>query len=594
MKNFKKSSMIIFVLLVFIISSFILTSIISNDLSQANEQISNENSSKLTKTLANKLPTFSQDEIVKVSIITEDIQNTKILDKASQKLFGKPYDNLSDEIFSFSSDNDSSFGEFVKLKKDFYKNAYISHNSEILKDLNFIDQSHFVSKFSPFQTLSIKTKNIDLLAENPHVLSIDLLQDIDGGTALNVGMPLTATDFTKNSMDLRGDNVKIGLLEFEGYPDKHKVPSLANTKIIYDYDEDQEMINSTHSDPDRHNMHASIIGSMLAGRNGILPNATLYAASVTNGSSFYRKVEWLIEQDVDFINFSGYINSFLDGEYNNTSKWIDHISHQYYVPYINAAGNFGSRPMPSSSMAYNAIVVGAVNTGDSTNHDNNAIYSFSSRNHASETALKPDISAPGHVELENDISGMGTSASAPYVSGTVGQMIDYEPKIRDYPEAIKAILAASSFRRTAKDYGTYSSIPTYSNKEGAGFLDARDAINWILRNNRFLATRINFSRNYVRTIDVNRNEAYRVALAWNKEVSTSKISSGDISNHNTLVDLDLYILDEDRNIVASSISSHNNLELVRFRAQSTGTYTIVVHPYETHGQTSGWIGLAWW
>lgn len=594
MKNFKKSSMIIFVLLVFIISSFILTSSISNDLSKSNDQINNENSSKLTKILEDKLPTFSQDEVIKVSIITEDIQKTKILDKASQKLFGKPYDSLGDEFFTFSSDSDSSFGEFVRLKKDFYKNAYINHNSKILEELTFIEQSHFVSKFTPLQTLSIKTKNIDSLVANPHVLSVDLLQDLDGGSALNVGMPITSIDFTKNSMGLKGDNVKIGLLEFEGYPDKHKVPNLANTKIIYDYDDGQERINSTHPDPDRHNMHASMIGSMLAGRNGILPNATLYAASVTNGSSFYRKVEWLIEQDVDFINFSGYINSFLNGEYNTTSKWIDHISHQYYVPYINAAGNFGSRPMPSSSMAYNAIVVGAVNTGDSTNYDNNTIYSFSSHNHASGTALKPDISAPGHVDLGNDISGMGTSASAPYVSGTVGQMINYEPRIRDYPEAIKAILAASSFRRTAKDYGMYSSIPTYSNKEGAGFLDARDAINWILRNNRFLATRINFSRNYIRTIDVNKDEAYRIALAWNKEVSTSNTSSGEISNHNTLVDLDLYILDEDRNIVASSISSHNNLELVRFRAQSTGTYTIVVHPYETHGQTSGWIGLAWW
>jgi hypothetical protein len=542
--------------------------------------------SKLSKNLQTQLETVDDDEILTLSIETLDIEQEKVHFKTHQSL--SSIQRMKNNLLNFSliPTTQYSLEDYLLLKSQISSGDYLKHHGSIFQNSHFMGKIIYPSQLSPFQVIATNKKEISTLEQNPMIVSIDLIHDTDGGNSMSVASSTTGLDFTSHHMGLRGNGIKIGLIEYEGYPNPNEYPELRNTNIVYDFHQGQRKIGG-------YTFHASLIASILSGRNGIVPNATLYATSVTNGSSFYEKVEWLVKNNVDLINFSGYVSSKADGTYGHISKWIDHISSRYNTTFVISAGNSYDRPLYTSSLSYNSIIVGAINTKGTTMSSDDVMYAFSSHKEAHGGPLKPDITAPGQIFIEENLNGIGTSISAPLVSGAVASVIEFKPMLKNHPEGIKAILSASAFRRTATDYGIYKSSPDYSDKEGSGVLNSRQAINWILRNNRYLVTEMDYSKNFIHTFNANKNEMYRVALTWNKEVHSSSSNFGNMISDDPLIDLDLYVVDENGKIIARSVTASNNVELVMFRASQTGNYSIVVKPFRTTLKT-GRIGLAWW
>jgi hypothetical protein len=540
----------------------------------------------ISNNLQNKLAKIKDDDLLILSIEINDLDQDEIHYKTHQYLSSihKEKNNLLG--FSFIANPKYTLDDFNLSKLQLSKREYLNYHNSIFQMDDFMGKPLYQSQFSPFQVIVLSKKEILKLQENPLIVSMDLMEELEGGHSSGVAFPSTGLNFTMQNMGLRGKDVKIGLIEYEGYPYQKAFPALYNTKMIYDFNQGQIKIGDF-------NFHASFIASILSGSNGIIPDATLYATSVTNGSSFYEKVEWLIHNNVDLINFSGYVNSKGDGNYGHVSKWIDYITSQYNITFVNAVGNSDDRPIYTSSLAYNAIVVGAMNTRGTITSNDDVMYEFSSYRETDVGPLKPDLTAPGQISMGGDLKGIGTSISTPLVSATVANIIEYKPFLKNYPEAIKAILAASAIRKTAIDYGIYPSSLHYSDKEGAGVLNSRQAINWIVRNNRYLVTEIDYSKNFIKNLSVNKDETYRVALAWNKTFTASSTNLRNFITDNPLVDLDLYVVNENRKIIARSVTSHNNLELLRFKATETGNYRIVVKPFKADLQ-KGRIGLAWW
>ena len=95
------------------------------------------------------------------------------------------------------------------------------------------------------------------------------------------------------------------------------------------------------------------------------------------------------------------------------------------------------------------------------------------------------------------------------------------------------------------------------------------------------------------TIDVNRNhERIRISLAFLKSVSASSSHNDDDVTDVELPDVDLYLIDPDGRIVASSTTSNNNIEIIDYELEDHGEYTIEVDQYNTT-EEDVFYGLAW-
>lgn len=542
---------------------------------------------KLSPQLLEQINTASTTETINISIRTKDWK-TRLMNPSTFPLsslvqnhpfFKTPF---SDEFSANFSANSSPFIAH-----------YQALHQAIDRRIPILRNSLYESLYAPFQFLSASSNEIRILAQHPDILSIDIVDNVIGDVSYEVSLETSGIQKNQELYQLNGKGIKIGLIEYEGYPDPTSFSELKHTPIYYDYHFGLKKILPLTSKSRSDRNHASVIASILSGKNGVLPESSIYAASVTNGFSFYQKTEWLIRQNVDVINFSGYVNSFNNGSYAHTAQWIDHLVHNQYMPFVIAAGNTDNKVIPSSSTAYNAIVVGAMNTQNTRTPNDDTFSSFSAYKEMKGSAQKPDITAPGKFIVNENETVQGTSISTPIVTGAVGQMLQIEHRLKQHPEVMKAILLASAFRKTASDYGTDPNIPDWSNKEGAGVLDARDAIGWIVKQNRFAGIHMNFSKNYERNIAVNKGEFIRIALTWNKEVKGRMQYNTPTPIVPPLNNLDLYVYDSKGNLLATSTSTNNNVELVSYRSPAKDIHRIVIKPSKST-VSKGWIGLAWW
>lgn len=542
---------------------------------------------KMSAILAKEIAQAQENEPLTISIFGRDIDQSAL----NRDIFQTMGLTKASESSVTSSDlekleNSSDYDTLLKQKRKLSIKAYQTHNEQLFKSFQITSTPLFVSKFSPFFIVQVTKKELTNLINNPAVLALDL-ENFYSHIALSNALNTTGTLYTQEELSLTGDSIKVGVIEVANYPDLYKSASIAQTKIIYDYNNGQEkFVDQEIQDIN----HASQVISILAGSGGILPDASIYVASIPIASDvtkFYSKVEWLLESNVHLINFSGYVDSYEDGDYRSISRWLDHLISTQYITFVSAVGNNGKDPqksIPNSSMAYNAIVVGSEDPAGN-------ISSFSSFRQQDKLALKPDLTAPGELTLENN-QIQGTSYAAPIVSGTVGQIIQSQEDLKIYPETIKAILLASTTHQSASDYGDVeSNNPHWSNTQGSGSLNAKDAIAWIVSNNRYLKKKISFKEPFDYTINLQQGERYRVSLCWNKAINlnTENPSSGDYP----LTDLDLSILDFSQKVIDSSTSARNNVEILDFIAPNSGDYTIRVKPYSS-SEENGWIGLAWW
>ena len=488
--------------------------------------------------------------------------------------------------------------------------------------------------------LSANKADIYSLSKNTDVVSMDLFENsqiVPSSSEANIN---SSAAYMRDTVGATGtytangstNKIKIGQIE-AGLPDFSIFASYFDTSDCYSY--------GTQSTEQYHMLHATLVAAIMVGKSvtydgntyeGIVPDAELYSYAITDRSSLYIAVEFLIGNcGVEIINMSA---NFYDdlGYYTSLSQWIDHIAYKHDVHFVITAGNKSNSPdsyVPTTAMAYNAITVGnyeniytATEDTNDTNATNDTNNRYTLTSHAPSTLqdqllnrayfrinsdscyktengqCKPDISAEGENIGYGALEGDGTSFAAPQVAGIVAQLCSKYPSLLTKQNTVKAILAASAvYRVNGED--SYSDVGLLD-KQGAGIVNSRAAYAVLLGGKYMDITLPNTTQYYTTTITVPSNYTYlRVAMAWIKKNGASGESCSTV-NDQDLANLKLEVFEgtgTNGTPIRTSDASNNNLELVQFPVNGGGTYTIRI-TNQSYNNTSivgsQYISLAWY
>lgn len=162
------------------------------------------------------------------------------------------------------------------------------------------------------------------------------------------------------------------------------------------------------------------------GVTGVAPEAEIYSAKVidandqTNATLLLRGIEWAINNDVDVINMSMYIN----GKNKAIQDALDYAYNEKNIVVVAAAGNFGNKAGTGDSVTFPANYPSVISVAASDENYKRA--SFSS------TGPTVEITAPGDGVLSTYVGGdfgmmNGTSMATPHVAGVVALLREIHP-----------------------------------------------------------------------------------------------------------------------------------------------------------------------
>lgn len=578
--------------------------------------------SKFSIDLQKTLGEMDSSDVIELYMQFEDINHDEVL-AAFAKQFPEEYDTYLKAKMGVTSTETSEDQKVVlqsaiEKKRAVYKQFYTAFNEKMMEQVLQQEQLIYVSELAPIAIIQTDKASAMRIARSQSVLSLSECceQNVDEVVIpptippssvvvsnLDISNEITRADILRDTYNLSGDGVKIGILDKYGLPDATD-PYLQNAEIITRPGESITSVHATHI--------ALILGAVDEDgvEHGIVPDATFYCAYFDNNYSVFPDMEWLVSQGVNIINASWGTNGY-GGIYDVDSQWFDHIASVHDVHFVNSAGNIGSY-VSSPGMAYNATVVGAFRHNQSDDVADFTMYLLSNyMESGADRPEKPNLVANGYfgpsynVEEEILEDYWGTSFAVPQAVGVIAQLCCWDGNLKFRQSVVGAVLAASAAEKVEAVGNGYkgdqflSSITGCSqlnDREGAGILEARWAWGILANTNcwHYVLEQDDFPYEQSITINTNTNTLSRIAIYWLKETTNVNHSNGDVGQGNPpLTNLDLYVYDADGNLVASSTTLYNNCEIVQFVPTSPGTYIIRIVLVGTTNITEH-IGVALW
>ncbi len=381
-----------------------------------------------------------------------------------------------------------------------------------------------------------------------------------------------------------GDGIKIGISEAGGNCSSSNV-LLSQMNITYQ--------NASRSVSD----HATSVASVLA---SIAPGAEYYCGSA-------EKPSWFLDQYCDVINCSwghtptrmGDNGRYAEGEFGyreDLDAIFDYIVTTHYVTIIKSAGNKNTDSTNSSynpngkitspGYAYSVITVGGVyyDGAGLIKHSSGACYV------SLDGQAKPNVSAFYNVSVPGIGPKSGTSYAAPQVAAAAALIMEGNFAYIVNPQAVMSVLMATAVK--TNDYS--EDYQYFSNKVGAGVINVDEALNCEVK---FVSSAIasNIQENvYTKTLNLNAGDNLQVAFAWSPFVCGSETNGTFTTSSVSITNFNLYLYDASNTLVASStLGLQNNVELMRYVVDTSGTYKIVVRlngSFAT-GNDGDWISL---
>lgn len=543
--------------------------------------------------------------------ITEAVKETKVFTEIGfnkSTILADAKGNISNE----------KVDEYIQTKRTLYArertDQYVAFRADYsniqgLQETQKSSTTLFYSQYAPMISAELSPMEIKRIANDCRVQTIYYSPRVTLTPSSDISIQSIRADYTRDTLNVSGTGIKIGLLEAEGLPN----PNLIASSIEYDS-------NVSLS----YNQHASIVASIMCGASttidgityeGIVPDASLYATHCGLGghANWRAAVEWLLSEKVHVINMSANFDYINTNYYGPNEKWLDHIAINHNVHFVNSAGNSSmDRQIRGPGMAYNILTVGAIddhNTNDSTSEiSDDSLATFSGYVEAvsmeNENELhptnKPDLVAPG-VDIntpayygENISDKSGTSYAAPHITAVVAQLCQRRPTLKVQQDAVKAILTAS-IPHTEHRY-----VPTNLNydKYGAGVVDAQSAYyvtdNYRFRIGTFAANETDGATKTYTFEVFPSDETIRISLSWLKYAYISENHVDDNPNHDApLADLDLYVYGPDGEPRGTSAQYYNNTEIIEIPEVEPGIYTIVIEQY-IPSDRAVYFAVAWW
>lgn len=357
-------------------------------------------------------------------------------------------------------------GKFEDYRDEFYdrsKQYFTSKNNELLKKIDTSNMKNiYVSKYTPFFNFTLKTKEL-----TTSISPLKRLSNKNYIDEINIKYPAKRAvkeklygvkdtlgiNYINNDLGYTGKGVKVGVLDAGVIDEKNEVFAGKNITIkpeIFNIKNVQE--------------HATSMGSIIGGNEGIAPDCSLYSLQAIFG--FEEEFDWLLDNRVDIVNASigsGTVN----GKYNSDSAYFDYIVRQYKLIVFAAAGNEGGSDgsgngyIANPGLGYNVFTIGDCNSRFIPTNESSWV--------TVEGPTKPNITAIGiDVEVPGmDGSHTGTSISTAVVSGCTALLLEKFPELKGNPAAVYALLGANT-SIMAGDYGRHNEPRIY---EGAGCIN---------------------------------------------------------------------------------------------------------------------------
>lgn len=322
--------------------------------------------------------------------------------------------------------------------------------------------------------------------------------------------------------------------------------------------------------------------------------------------------------------------------YNNSlnffDKTADYYTYLWNTLLVQASGNSnGGAPwLASPAKAWNVISVGSFDDHNNSQWADDSMSSFSSFYNPTSPHSdreKPEVVAVGEQvttlgENNDVVTEDGTSFAAPMVSGQVALMLHRNNQLGTYPEAVRAILLATSFNNIE---GASVIIPGEDERDGVGGLNAAKADTAAA--NRCSAptlaspctakawwgsqTIYSSTGDFDWYFNVTGLKKIRVAIAWWSNSDCTQFDERLTCEDRLDTDLDLQVFDPNGNYVSggviddgseesghigisngsSSASWDNNYEVVEFKANVTGVYRLHVHKARMD-ESGNYVGIA--
>ncbi|MBQ9079731.1 MAG: S8 family serine peptidase [Clostridia bacterium] len=290
----------------------------------------------------------------------------------------------------------------------------------------------------------------------------------------------------------------------------------------------------------------------------------------------------MLARGVNVINGSFVLGSM---GYTNVSAYIDEQIHNNMLTMCLSVGNREKDTLTngiksSSAHAYNAIVVGNVNTELSKSSpyevhvDSLVTENIYRTNKPDIVASGTNIIFPPHSADETTGGLTGTSCSAAFVTGTVALMMQKNNSLISNPMAVKAILSASANPDLISNAYPMDRGTLLGDRSGAGLLDASEAL-YAVQNQRFFTisqsvSELDYQFDTAVSLYLNAGDTIRVAATFMK-------SNDDVilSNNVYGTDIDIALMQVSSSIHwASSTSAVDNVEIFEYTVTESGYYFI--------------------
>ena len=512
--------------------------------------------------------------------------------------------------------------EYILTKRSISKREHSSVTNGFIQayinsDRNIIDVGKYVTRVIVEATKA----EIEYYAGLSIVSDLALYVDYEETNSLAIPLDQVEAGYNgtkgssyNNGNGYKGTGVKIGVVEAAVGKYDSNCPHLKNihNKTLF-------FVNDAGSNADGSGItpivsdHATVVTSIVVGQavtvgsttyEGVVPLATVYQTPISNSSHVINAFENMAERGVTVINYSG--GSDRGTGYSEFDRDIDALIYETGITFVVAAGNnsngYGSNTtnINSPGKALNAITVGNADTINTSSFSSKTspyyIHVSSSYTEADYLPNKPDIVAPGtririvksktateKFYYNNGEDSTGTSFAAPIVTGIVAQMQQAGVLgFKRWPGLVKSVLATSA--DSSKIRNSTSSPADSANglngtwlweKSGVGLVNAEKAIN-LTRN----GSKWELSYFFEQGQTGNTSEKYftagkrlRVALVF------EKINNADISSSNDFDDIDLRLIDPNGNIVASSVSTHDNVIVIDYVIPVSGNYKFRINAF---------------